>query len=61
MRSGEEVRVTLRRGNLEITLRGRSLDTGFFGDTVRVRVGATGRTLKALVVGEGSVELRPDL
>ncbi len=58
VRSGEEVRVTLRRGNLEITLRGVVLESGFFGDTVRVRVGSRGKILRAVVVGEGSVEIR---
>jgi flagella basal body P-ring formation protein FlgA len=55
---GEEVRVTLRRGNLEITLYGKVLDTGFYGDTVRVRVGSAGRVIRARVVGEGAVEVQ---
>ncbi|MDQ7081679.1 MAG: flagellar basal body P-ring formation chaperone FlgA [Aquificota bacterium] len=55
---GEEVKVTLRRGGLEITVPGRVLDTGFYGDTVRVRVGFTGKVIRARVVGEGSVEVK---
>ncbi len=55
---GEEVKVILRKGGLEITVPGEVLETGFYGETVRVRIGPTGKVIKGKVVDEGRVEVR---
>ncbi|WP_457600259.1 flagellar basal body P-ring formation chaperone FlgA [Hydrogenivirga sp.] len=58
IRRGEEVDVVFRKGNLEISFRGKALDTGFYGDTIRVKSLNTGKILRGKVVSENSVILK---
>ncbi len=55
VRRGEEVDIVYRRGNIEIVFRGKALQSGFYGDRIRVRSLNTGKILKGKVVSEGGV------
>lgn len=57
VRRGEPVTVRIVHGRLSITASGRALGGGASGDMVRVVVGATSRTLDAMVDGSGSVRV----
>ncbi len=57
VRRGEEVRVLLREGNIEIELRGKAVDTGFYGSAVRVETSKE-KVIRGRVVGEGVVLVR---
>ena len=58
VRRGQEVSVIYRSGNLEISFNGKALDTGFYGDVIRVRSFNTGKLLRGRVISEGSVLLK---
>ncbi len=58
IRRGEEVNLLLRRGNLEISMRGKALDPGFYGDTIRIRIPQTGKVLRGKVISEDRVVIR---
>jgi len=58
IRRGDGVDILLRRGNIEIVLRGEALDTGFYGDLIRVRVSGKRKVLRGRVVSEGAVVVR---
>ncbi|RLJ69986.1 flagella basal body P-ring formation protein FlgA [Hydrogenivirga caldilitoris] len=57
IRRGQEVSLIYRSGNLEISFRGKALDTGFYGDTIRVRSLNTGKILRGRVISEEGVLL----
>ncbi len=57
VRRGQSVRVVFREGNIEIELSGEALDTGFWGNLVRVKVG-NGRVLRGRVEGENLVSVK---
>ncbi len=58
VRRGDEVEILFRRGNIEIRLYGEAMDTGFYGDVIRVKVSGGDRVLRGRVVSEGSVVVR---
>jgi flagella basal body P-ring formation protein FlgA len=58
IRRGAEVDVLFRRGNLEISFRGEALDTGFYGDLIRVKSLNTGKVLRGKVISENVVLIR---
>ncbi len=58
IRRGEEVNVIFRSGNLEISFSGKALDTGFYGDIIRVKSLNTGKILRGRVISEGSVLIK---
>jgi flagella basal body P-ring formation protein FlgA len=47
-------------GALSLQLDGRALETGAIGDAIRVLNPATSRTIRATVVGEGTVNVRAE-
>ncbi|MHA6721090.1 flagellar basal body P-ring formation chaperone FlgA [Sphingomonas sp. RS6] len=57
VRRGEPVTVRIASGAMVISASGRALGGGAAGDTVRVLVTATSRTLDGVVDGTGSVRI----
>ncbi len=55
IRRGDEVDVVFRKGALEISFKGKALDTGFYGDTIRVKSLNTGKILRGRVISEEAV------
>ncbi|MEZ4265436.1 MAG: flagellar basal body P-ring formation chaperone FlgA [Myxococcota bacterium] len=56
---GDSVEVRLHEGALSIRARGETLERGAVGDDVRVRIGMTGRVVRARVVDSTTVEVMP--
>jgi flagella basal body P-ring formation protein FlgA len=57
VRSGDEVRVSVSTGVIELTTRGRASGSGHVGDLIRVLMPASRKGLKARISGPGSVEI----
>jgi flagella basal body P-ring formation protein FlgA len=57
IKSGDEVRVSMSTGAIQLTSQGRASGSGHVGDVIRVLMPASRRGLKARVTGPGSVEI----
>jgi flagella basal body P-ring formation protein FlgA len=57
VKRGDRVGVLIRRGVVAIQTSGELLTSGGIGDRIRVRISSTGKTVSALVKGEGIVEV----
>jgi flagella basal body P-ring formation protein FlgA len=57
VKRGDRVGVLIRRGVVAIQTSGELLTSGSVGDSIRVRISSTGKTVAALVKGEGIVEV----
>jgi len=55
---GSSVTMTLRSGAMTLSLRGRALDDGGEGDVIRVMNTKSNRSLQALVIAPGKVEVQ---
>jgi len=56
VRRGQAVRISIRRGLVEVDSQGEALDAGGMGDVVRVRNTSSGKTIQARVAGTATVE-----
>ncbi|MDF1484204.1 flagellar basal body P-ring formation chaperone FlgA [Ramlibacter sp. H39-3-26] len=56
VKRGQAVRISVRRGGVEVDGSGEALDAGALGDVVRVRNASSGKTIQARVTGEAAVE-----
>jgi hypothetical protein len=54
--AGQVVRLRLRSENSRIFLEGKALQDGYAGETIRVRLSTSGRTLQARVSGERELQ-----
>lgn len=59
VRSGDEVEVIVRIGDVRVTGTGFASGSGRLGDTIRVRPPETRRLLTGRIVGPGRVEIEP--
>jgi flagella basal body P-ring formation protein FlgA len=57
VKSGDEVRVSVSTGAIELTSTGRASGSGRVGDLIRVLVPTSRKGLKARITGPGSVEI----
>jgi flagella basal body P-ring formation protein FlgA len=57
VRSGDEVRVVLTMGSVQVTGVGRASGSGQVGDLVRVRTPTNPKSLNARIIGRGAVEI----
>jgi flagella basal body P-ring formation protein FlgA len=57
VKSGDEVRVSLRTGSIEVTGVGRASGSGHVGELIRVLVPSSRRGLNARITGPGAVEI----
>jgi len=57
VKSGDEVRVSVSTGVIEVTGVGRASGSGHVGDLIRVLLPSSRRALKARITGPGSVEI----
>jgi len=57
VKSGDEVRVSVAAGAIEVTSVGRASGSGHAGDLIRVLMPTSRRGLKARITGPGSVEI----
>jgi flagella basal body P-ring formation protein FlgA len=57
VRSGDEVRVTITMGAVQVSGVGRASGSGQVGDTIRVSTPSSRKLLSARVVGRGAVEI----
>ena len=57
VKSGDEVRVSVSTGVIELTTVGRASGSGHVGDLIRVLMPTNRRGLKARITGPGSVEI----
>jgi flagella basal body P-ring formation protein FlgA len=57
VRSGDEVRVTVTMGAVQVSGVGRASGSGQVGDTVRVSTPSSRRLLSARIIGRGAVEI----
>jgi flagella basal body P-ring formation protein FlgA len=57
VRSGDEVRVTITIGAVQVSGVGRASGSGQVGDTIRVTTPSSRRLLSARIVGRGAVEI----
>lgn len=55
---GDKVRISLRRGPIQLQTDGTAQQDGRHGERIRVRNSQSGKTLSALVVASGEVEIR---
>lgn len=56
VRRGQAVRISMRRGLVQVDSLGEALDAGSLGDMVRVRNTSSGKTIQARVAGNAAVE-----
>jgi flagella basal body P-ring formation protein FlgA len=56
---GSLVTIVLRRGAMLLTARGKALDAGGAGDTIRVTNTASKSTVEGVVTGAGTVTVEP--
>jgi flagella basal body P-ring formation protein FlgA len=57
VRSGDEVRISVTAGSVEVTSVGRASGSGRVGDIVRVRLPTSRTLLRVRITGPGSVEV----
>jgi flagella basal body P-ring formation protein FlgA len=57
VKSGDEVRVSISAGLVQVTTVGRASGSGHVGDLIRVLMPETRKSLKARITGPGSVEI----
>jgi flagella basal body P-ring formation protein FlgA len=57
VKSGDEVRVTVTMGTVEVSGVGRASGSGQVGDTIRVTTPSNRRPISARIVGRGAVEI----
>jgi flagella basal body P-ring formation protein FlgA len=57
VKSGDEVRVTVTMGAVQVSGMGRASGSGQVGDTIRVTTPSNRRPLSARIVGRGAVEI----
>ncbi len=57
VKSGDEVRVSVATGAMEVTSVGRASGSGHVGDLIRVLMPTSRKALKARITGPGSVEI----
>jgi flagella basal body P-ring formation protein FlgA len=57
VKSGDEVRVSVSTGAIEVTGMGRASGSGRVGDLIRVLMPSSRKALKARITGPGSVEI----
>jgi flagella basal body P-ring formation protein FlgA len=57
VKSGDEVRVIVSTGVIELTTKGRASGSGHVGDLIRVLMPESRKGLKARITGPGSVEI----
>src|SRR5262245_18003751 len=57
VRSGDEVRVLVTMGQVEVSGVGRASGSGHVGDTIRVTTPSSRKVLRARIVGRGAVEI----
>ncbi len=57
VKSGDEVRVSVSTGAIEVTGVGRASGSGRVGDLIRVLLPSSRKGLKARITGPGSVEI----
>lgn len=60
VRASQPVRVLWKTGGITLELQGRALESGPAGAEVRVSNPRSGRTIRAIVVAEGTAEIRAD-
>ena len=58
VKANTDVGVLWKDGALSLELQGRALESGALGDEVRVLNPATSRTIRGIVVGDATVEVR---
>ncbi|WP_051014815.1 flagellar basal body P-ring formation chaperone FlgA [Teichococcus cervicalis] len=58
VRAAQPVRVFWKRNGVSLELEGRALEAGAIGEQIRVHNPQSGRTIRALVVAEGTAEVR---
>lgn len=58
VRRGALVQIVARHGELQVTMKGKALESGVLGDLIRVRNTASGREISGEVVAAGVVEVR---
>lgn len=60
VRASQPVRVLWKTGGITLELQGRALESGPAGAEVRVSNPRSGRTIRAIVVAEGTAEIKAD-
>lgn len=58
VRAAQPIRVFWKRNGISLELEGRALESGAIGEQIRVHNPQSGRTIRALVVAEGTAEVR---
>lgn len=58
VRATQPVRVFWKQGALTLELQGKAMESGAEGEQIRIHNPGSGRTLRALVVAEGTAEVR---
>ncbi|MDB5369294.1 MAG: flagellar biosynthesis protein FlgA [Roseomonas sp.] len=58
VRATQPVRVFWKAGGMTVEMRGKALESGAMGTEIRVHNPGSGRTVRALVVAEGTTEIQ---
>lgn len=58
IKRGQKVIILARTGGLEVRMSGVALENGAAGDRVNIRNSGSGRTVEAVIIGAGTVQVR---
>ena len=58
VRASQPVRVFWKEGGMTLEMQGKALESGAMGNEIRIHNPGSGRTIRALVVAEGTAEIQ---